>query len=180
MKRKGAPVNIAVTVWGQRVSPVFDSARTLLIAEIAHGALVTTSRLAFDPGHPGELMRMLRARKVMIIICGAVSEEPAAILEAAGFELISFITGDVQRVLEAFVLGRTFGGELCMPGCSGTFCCHGRIRRGQEIGGACRRPAGRFGGKKQSLGSDTADLARDQSVSAGGQGPNTTSRADEQ
>ena len=32
MKRQGATVNIAVTVWGQRVSPVFDAARTLLAA----------------------------------------------------------------------------------------------------------------------------------------------------
>jgi len=34
MKQNGAGRKIAVTVWGQRVSPVFDSASTLLIAEI--------------------------------------------------------------------------------------------------------------------------------------------------
>ena len=143
MKQKGAPVNIAVTVWGQRVSPVFDAARTLLIAEIDHGALMGTSLLGFDPAHPGELVRLLRARQVVVLICGAVSAEPAALLEAAGFDLVPFVTGPVSRVLEAFARGQAFDRELCMPGCGAALCCGGRIRRGREIGGAGERGQGR-------------------------------------
>ena len=143
MKRQGATVNIAVTVWGQRVSPVFDAARTLLVAEIDHGTLTTTALLAFDPAHPGELVRLLRARGVQVIICGAVSAEPAALLEAAGFDLVPFVTGPVPRVLEAFARGQAFDRELCMPGCGAALCCGGRIRRGREIGGAGERGQGR-------------------------------------
>ena len=66
-----------MTVWGHRVSPVFDSARTLLIAEIDGDTLGDTSRLTFDPQRPLELVQMLRSQQVMLIICGAVSEEPA-------------------------------------------------------------------------------------------------------
>ena len=182
MKQKGAPVNIAVTVWGQRVSPVFDAARTLLIAEIDHGALVGTSLLAFDPAHPGELVRLLRARQVVVLICGAVSAEPAALLESAGFELIPFVTGEVQRVLETFVLGRDFGRELCMPGCAATICCRGRIRRGREISGAQPASAGRRGGRKQlatadSVSSGAADAGADLPDRAGGPETDGTNRA---
>ena len=182
MKRKGAPVNIAVTVWGQRVSPVFDAARTLLIAEIDHGALVGTSLLAFDPAHQGELVRLLRARQVVVLICGAVSAEPAALLEAAGFELIPFVTGEVQRVLETFVLGRDFGRELCMPGCAATICCRGRIRRGREISGAQPPSAERRGGRKRlaeadNVKSGAADAGADLSDRAGGPETDGTNRA---
>lgn len=133
MKQKNVQGKIAVTVWEHRVSPVFDSARTLLIAEIKDDALVSISYLSFDPDRPLELLQMLQAQKVLTLICGAVSEGPADMLEAAGVELISFIAGDVHQVLESFLQGDLRGTEFKMPGCGKHICCRGKIRRGQEI-----------------------------------------------
>ncbi len=126
-------MNIAITVWEDRISPVFDSGRTLLIAEIKDNALVRTSYLPFDFDRPLELLRMLRAEKVKIIISGAISEGQANMLLAEGFELISFIAGDVRRVLETFVKGEPLGEDFKMPGCGKNICCRGKIRRGHEI-----------------------------------------------
>jgi predicted Fe-Mo cluster-binding NifX family protein len=136
MKHAGAGIKIAVTVWGHRVSPVFDSARTLLIAEIEGTTLVATSHLTFDPERPLELLQMLRTQQVALIICGAVSEGPAAMIEAAGVELIPFIAGDARVVLDHYLRGRPFGAEFRMPGCGRNICCRGKIRRGREIGPA--------------------------------------------
>ncbi|MGD9948224.1 MAG: NifB/NifX family molybdenum-iron cluster-binding protein [Desulfobulbus sp.] len=122
-----------MTVWGQRVSPVFDSARTLLIAEINGNILTTSSRIAFDPERPLELLHLLRAQQVMLIICGAVSEGPAAMIEAAGIELIPFIAGDVHQVLEHFLKKRALDNTFRMPGCGKKICCRGKIRRGRGI-----------------------------------------------
>ena len=134
MKANNAGQKIAVTVWEHRVSPVFDSARTLLIAEIKDDALINTSYLNFDPNRPLELLQMLQAQQIVLLICGAVSEGPANMLEAAGIELISFIAGDVLRVLESFLQGGPLGAEFKMPGCGKHICCRGKIRHGQEIG----------------------------------------------
>jgi predicted Fe-Mo cluster-binding NifX family protein len=134
MKSKTVAERIAVTVWEHRISPVFDSARTLLIAEIKDKRLVSSSYLAFDFDRPLDLVRMLRAEKVRVIICGAIAEGPANMLLAAGFELISFIAGDVRRVLETFVMGDSLGEDFKMPGCGKNICCRGKIRRGREIG----------------------------------------------
>ena len=134
MKVINAGQKIAVTVWEQRVSPVFDSARSLLIAEIQDDALINTSYLTFDPDRPLELLQMLQAQQVVLLICGAVSEGPANMLEAAGVELISFIAGDIHRVLESFLQGDLRGTQFKMPGCGKHICCRGKIRRGQEIG----------------------------------------------
>ncbi|MBU1565263.1 MAG: NifB/NifX family molybdenum-iron cluster-binding protein [Proteobacteria bacterium] len=134
MKQQQVEERIAITVWDQRISPVFDSARTLLIAEIKENALVGTSFRKFDLDHSLALLQILRAEKVTTIICGAVSEGPAGMLMAAGFELISFVAGDVHRVLEAFIKGEQLGENFKMPGCGKNICCRGKIRRGREIG----------------------------------------------
>ncbi len=95
--------------------------------------LANTSYLTFDFDRPLELVRMLRAEKVKVIICGAIAEGPANMLLAAGFKLISFITGDVCRVLETLVKGDLLGEDFKMPGCGKNVCCRGKIRRGRAI-----------------------------------------------
>ena len=126
-------MNVAINVWDNRISPVFDSGRTLLIAEINDNALVSTSYLTFDFDRPLELLRMLRREKVSIIICGAISQGHSNMFLAAGFELISFIAGDVRRVLDAFIKGDTLVEDFKMPGCGKKICCRGIIRKGHEI-----------------------------------------------
>jgi predicted Fe-Mo cluster-binding NifX family protein len=133
MNAQGTGRKIAVTVWGQRVSPVFDSARTLLIAEVNGKSLTGTFRIAFDPERLLELLHLLRAQQVTLIVCGAVSEGPAAMIEAAGVELIPFIAGEVHQVLEHYLQGRPFDQHFRMPGCGKNICCRGRIRRGRGI-----------------------------------------------
>lgn len=161
MKARATGQKIAVTVWGQRVSPVFDSARTLLIAEINGKALVATSRIAFDPERPLELLHLLRAQGVMLIICGAVSEGPATMIEAAGIELLPFIAGDVEQVLEHFLQGHAFDSSFRMPGCGKTICCRGRIRRGRSIR-AVPLPPDRMTGPTSSRRSMSAAVPEEQ------------------
>lgn len=122
-----------MTVWGERVSPVFDAARTLLIAHIDGNCVHGTSLVAFDPDRPLELLHLLRAQQVVVIICGAVSEGPAAMIEAAGVQLIPFIAGDTQQVLHHYLQGRPFNGQFRMPGCGKNVCCRGKIRRGHGL-----------------------------------------------
>ncbi len=134
MKQKKREGKIAITAWEHRISPVFDSGRTLLVGEIKNNTLLSTSYLTYDFDRPLELLRMLHAEKVRIIICGAISEGPAGMLLAAGFELISFIAGDVDQVLEALVKGEPLDENFKMPGCGKNICCRGKIRHGREIG----------------------------------------------
>ncbi|HBI14118.1 MAG TPA: hypothetical protein DDY20_01115 [Desulfobulbaceae bacterium] len=133
MEHKGAVQKIGVTVWGHRVSPVFDSARNLLVAELIDGSIASQSTLKFDPDRPLLLVQMLHAQNITVIICGAVSEGPANMLESAGIELIPFIAGDVRQVLETFIRGKSEWNEFIMPGCGRKICCRGKIRRGHEL-----------------------------------------------
>jgi predicted Fe-Mo cluster-binding NifX family protein len=157
MEQKGPVQRIAVTVWGERVSPVFDAARNLLIAELVEGSIASLSSLEFDPARPLQLVQLLRARNIAVFICGAVSEGPAGILEAGGIRLIPFIAGDVREVLATFSRGRQEWSEFTMPGCDRKICCRGKIRRGLELPG--HLPHGRQGEDERRLSEAATDRA---------------------
>ncbi len=105
MKRNHSSVKVAITVWEGRVSPVFDSARTLLIAEIFNSEVIGETYWDFAPGFFLHLQKMFTKLEVNVLMCGAISEEPSNIIEAAGIELISFITGEVKEVLSTYIHG---------------------------------------------------------------------------
>lgn len=125
---------VGVTVWGRRVSPVFDAARTLLIVELSGGNPVKSWQFQLPPGRTGEVIRLLRECGVSTLICGAISAEPARILEEGGIDLIPFITGKTEQVLAWYGGGGSIAGYQ-MPGCHG---------QGRGRGGQCCRRAGEY------------------------------------
>lgn len=92
-------MKVGVTVWEDRISPVFDAARMLLVAEVESCTLVGREFLPCRPERIGEFVRLLRNKGVEEVICGAISQEPAGLLEANEIHLISFIAGRVDTVL---------------------------------------------------------------------------------
>lgn len=110
-------MKVAVTIWDERISPVFDASRCLLIAEIEKDHIKSRSTVIFDPEMPSNLSKMLGDLGASVLICGAVSQFPASILADAGITLIPFITGEVDRVLEAFAQGKPLTPTFVMPGC---------------------------------------------------------------
>lgn len=115
-------MKVAVTVWGDRISPVFDSAHTLLVAEIKDSRVVKTRYESFDPDMPSQLTRMLDSLGVSVLICGAISELPARTIETDGIDLIPFISGAPEEVLACYATDARVGSAYLMPGCGGT--CH--------------------------------------------------------
>ena len=116
--RKGETgVRIGVTIWGEIISPVFDVARSMLIADIADQRIVSREQVPIFPGSPTQQMNCLRRNRIDVLICGAVSEVPAGMIEAAGIRLIPFIRGNVNDVLYAFLNNQLPAADFMMPGC---------------------------------------------------------------
>jgi len=107
----------ALTIWGNRISPVFDSANTLLIVEIKDREICSRRYEPFYPDFPSRLAGRLTDLGVGVLICGAISEMPAAVIESAGVKLIPFITGSTDEVLDAYARGISFVDSFLMPGC---------------------------------------------------------------
>lgn len=107
----------ALTVWENRISPVFDSSHTLLVAQIENNEIINRHLEPFNPNLPSQLADRLNAIGVEILICGAISQLPAYIIEVIGIELIPFITGNTDEVLENLTKNQPIVPEFLMPGC---------------------------------------------------------------
>jgi len=116
---------IAVAVWGNIISPVFDSSRTVLIADIENGKVAASRKEMLGPELPYSRALRLSEWGVQVLICGAISLDFARTLEIYGIEVIGFISGDANQVLDAYLKKNLFSNAFLMPGCRGG----GRRRR---------------------------------------------------
>jgi len=109
-------MKVAITVWGNRISPVFDSAQTILLAEIENGEIISRKREFLPRLVASRLARMVAETQIDTLICGAISERPALIIQQSGIALLSFVGGNAEQFLEDYAAGRPL--ELFrMPGC---------------------------------------------------------------
>lgn len=111
-------MRVAIPVWEDRISPVFDAARTFLVADIEDGRVTGRRLLLSGSGRQADVVHLLLEAEVQILICGAISREPARLIEERGIRLIPFIAGMAEQVLTSFVCGSSIT-TYRMPGCCG-------------------------------------------------------------
>jgi len=119
-------MHVAITVWGSRISPVFDAAQTLLVAEIRDKEIFDQRIIGFQAGIFNGLVKLLGELDVQVLICGALCEGPVRSLESQGIEVIPFMTGEVDKILALYAGGKDLT-ECTMPGCGRAHrrCCRG-------------------------------------------------------
>ncbi|WP_022669186.1 NifB/NifX family molybdenum-iron cluster-binding protein [Desulfospira joergensenii] len=110
-------MRLAVTIWGNRISPVFDAARTLLIADIQNGVIRKKTYKTIEPLPPADLVRLLKQMDVSTLICGAISTGPADLITAHDIRLVSFVTGNAMTILDDFAAQESIHRDHMMPGC---------------------------------------------------------------
>ena len=125
-------MNIVLPTWNERVSPVFDTSRRLLIVQIQENGSENMREMALDEVSPAFKVKMLKELGADVLICGAVSNPVAGLVEAANIRLIPWVSGGVEEVLAAFRRGELEEPRFRMPG--------------------CRRMRGRFGNRGMGRG----------------------------
>lgn len=110
-------MKVAITVWGNRISPVFDAAKTLLIAQIENGRILKKEYSPFDPHAINSMLEIFRNQKITTLICGAISTHPAEIIVDNNIRLISFVMGNAHDFLESFTGKDHIEPAFIMPGC---------------------------------------------------------------
>jgi predicted Fe-Mo cluster-binding NifX family protein len=109
-------MNIAIPIWNERISPVFDVAQRLVLLTIENEQIIMREEKELGVT-PLEKVRLLNNAEVSILICGAISEPLAMQIRQAGVEVICDICGPVSEVAEAYLTGRLVSGRFLMPGC---------------------------------------------------------------
>ena len=112
-------MKIAIPVWHDRVSPVFDVAGRLLLIDIEGEAELGRSEAAMEEQEPAARTRAMVELGVELLICGAVSIPLETMLARSGIRVLPQICGDVEEVLAAYRSGTLDRSRFAMPGCCG-------------------------------------------------------------
>lgn len=112
-------MKVAIPQWEGRVSPVFDVAGSLMLADVDAGTSQPRQTVVLDSEDVQRRVSLLVELGVEVLICGAVSWPLELALCNAGVEVIPQTCGEVERVLEAFSHGELNQDAFLMPGCCG-------------------------------------------------------------
>ena len=111
-------MKLAIPIWEGKVSPVFDTASRLLVLQIDGRQEVSRFETYLDEQDITRRCLRLRGLEIQVLICGAVSRHLCMmLLSMAGIEVIPWVSGPVQEVLDAYLKGELFHSRFLMPGC---------------------------------------------------------------
>ena len=124
-------MKIGLPVFNDRVSPVFDWARNLMIVQMNENGDMGERRTV-EMGNLGEWERvaLLVSEGVNVLICAGICGSLLEAITGRGIQVLPGIVGQVDDVLEAFKEGRLAQPQFCMPGYQmRRRIGHGRLKR---------------------------------------------------
>jgi predicted Fe-Mo cluster-binding NifX family protein len=111
-------VKAAFASWNDRIAPVFDVAQWIQLVETEDGQIINQNRASVAGETPNHKASRLAELEVGILVCGAISRPMQAVIGAYGIEVIPFIAGNLQEVIQAWLCGKLAGSKkFIMPGC---------------------------------------------------------------
>lgn len=108
-------MKIALTVWGNRISPVFDASDTLLVAEIKNKQIIKKYYQQFDPVYMIFLDHFKNSGG-SFLVCGAISKAAEERIIQTGIKLLAFITGNSDEILNLYLNSKRIPNSFFMPG----------------------------------------------------------------
>ena len=109
---------VAITIWRQRLSPVFESSNQLMVVDCHQGRIIKQSKYSFAAYSQLAKVEALNKLKVDLLICGAISSTYYNVLTASGIKVISFISGAWEEILNACLQKKSSLNGYKMPGCA--------------------------------------------------------------
>jgi len=110
-------MRIAIPIYNSNVSNVFDFSHRLLLVEIENGKEANRSEVAVESQSLPQRADQLKSLGVEVLVCGAISQVLANMVTAFGIQLLPYVTGEVDGVLQAYLSGQLVKPEFSMPGC---------------------------------------------------------------
>jgi len=112
----------ALTIWENRISPVFDSASSLLLVDYENQQIVNRTIEPFDANQIAHLVKMLLERNICCFICGAITQPPAELIRSNGINFFPFVSGNLEDILSNLICGNPIIPRFLMPGCQQKRC----------------------------------------------------------
>jgi len=128
-------MKVALSVFKDSISTVFDAAEQLLILEMGKTNGQKRSMFKIAPSDPVNRAVQLRDQGIDVLICGAISRPLQASIAAQGIVVYPFVRGTVEDVITAYQNGRLGNALYTLPGCRGRGLMAGG--RGRNRGRRC-------------------------------------------
>lgn len=125
-------IRIAISIWNDRVAPVFDVSKKILIIDLEETREINRIEKSMPNEHLLLKAEFLSGLDIQYLICGAVSQTYAHILLSTGINVFSHRCGFVKDLLKAFTQQTLDDQCFRMPGCCGG------MSRNQSRGGLGR------------------------------------------
>ena len=109
-------MKIAISIWNGFVANVFDFADQLLIVDVEDQAEVGRSEVQLGQQAIQKRASLLTKLNVDVLICGGISQSLASMLAASNIEVIPFVTGQVDEVLNAYLSNQLAEPQFLQPG----------------------------------------------------------------
>jgi predicted Fe-Mo cluster-binding NifX family protein len=110
---------VAIPIFRNRVSPVFDSCERLLIIDIDQNSEKDRKEIYLDDMPLSQRLAILKQLYVTVVICSGISETLHKMLSCCDIRPICGIAGDVEDVVCAFCCNRLDQPKYFMPGHQG-------------------------------------------------------------
>ena len=125
-------MKIALSVWKDCISTVFDAADQLLVAEKDGDGVFKRTPFRLNSTDGASRAMQLKAMGISVLICGAISRPQEAAIAASGITVHPFMRGSVQEIIDAYENGQLHTAAFALPGCRGRGFGTGRgIQRGK-------------------------------------------------
>lgn len=112
-------MKVAITVWQQRVSPVFDVSGSVLLIHIQDGQVLSERLYPLTATDPMEKLAFINSLQAQVLICGAMSAEVQQTAESYPWQLYVFMKGGVRRMMRALIDDGVLADDFILPGCAG-------------------------------------------------------------
>ncbi len=110
-------MKLAMPVWDNCVSTVLDFSDRLLVVDSRSGVINDRSMADFAGNTIVEKVARMRELNIQVLLCGAVSRPLERMIVASGIDIIPFLRGRVDDVLNAYFSGRLLEPGFMLPGC---------------------------------------------------------------
>ena len=109
-------MKVALPVWQGRVSSVFDFAHKLLLIELNKGEEKGRQEIVLVEQSDLERVTTLKQLGVGVLICGAISRPLAEMINGSGIQVLPFVTGSTEHIVNAYKTGQLSQPQYTLPG----------------------------------------------------------------
>jgi predicted Fe-Mo cluster-binding NifX family protein len=103
-------VRVAIPRMGETVAPCFEYCCTMAIFTVSGHHVLDQVDFPLHSREPLDRVRLLRDQRVDTVICGGMQDVYEEMLRGSGFEVISWVSGSVEDLLDMYLRGRLVPG----------------------------------------------------------------------